>query len=162
MYDEIRSEIRASHLHTWFIWSVAFLIITYRWSFRPFTTGILLPIGLLVLYVLAGQAVAKSISGFFSLFLAKSPREPLWALFKPSLIHAIIASGVSIAIHWVWICYGDSLQTGARVRIPTPNFRSLWITLPAAAIFPLMACLSASALVDRDSKLSDKHGGRIE
>ncbi len=151
----------STHLYTWFIFGAGFLLLTYRWSCSNPGQGILLPIALLALYVAVGRAVGKSIARFFTMFLARSPGEPFSALFNPSLIHGLITAAVSVLIHWLWISHGESLQAHAVFQMPMPAFRALWVTLIGAGVFPFLACMSASALVDKRMGLFDEQGRRL-
>jgi len=128
--------LRRKHRYTWLVFGAFFLMIAYNWSGRNGVLNIGPIVVLFILYFALGQSAATLIAHLSE----QSVYDPAMALFTATAKIGIVFSALSFLVHvgLLWLTSNYSWEW-------LPDFRSTTVVLIGSPIFPLIACLSASA-----------------
>jgi hypothetical protein len=147
MNDDLLSLLLRKSRYTWLVFGAMFIICGYNTAGRDtVVNGAIVkvlnigpPIMLMVLYYLLGQASAFLITKMLNPIF-----DPFMALFCATIKGGLIVSILNVAIHGglLWLSQNYTWES-------LPDFRSPVLVIIGAFIFPFMACLSASATLQK-------------
>lgn len=137
--SDLGSALRQRYGFTWPVFGSAFLLFCYRWPREGQALNIGPPLGLLVIYFVAGQLVATFCAGWADDSVYDSSQGLFVASIKAGLISAV-ASGL---FHF------GILHLPFEPGIGAFEFRSVSAAVVGGALFPFLGCISAAATLGR-------------
>ncbi len=137
--NDLAAMLRRRYRYTWAVFGAGFLLVCYRLPVEGEAFNIGPPLGLLLLYVVAGQLVATLCANWAGDY----GYDPSTALFVATMKAGAVSAAGSVLLHLVILNLPFEPGMGAI------EFRSVAAALIGGALFPFMGCLSAAASVGR-------------